>query len=271
MSQLKIDSPSSGHYVAANGLNIYYEEAGDGEPLILLHGGTGSSQMWQPHIHLLSSHFRVITPDSRGHGRTNNPAGECNYRLMADDVAAFVEALNLQNPLIFGYSLGGHVALDIGMHHPNLAKALVVGAATYKFSEAYISSLKDVFGFEKPGVVDYKRIQRSTPDLIDFWQSVHTWSDDPDYWQTLLRQMSTFWMTQYYAVEDLQKISVPTLILMGDRDGLVPIEEALELYQLIKNAELAILPNVSHMTALEENGVFLPVVLDFLLRHSEPG
>lgn len=268
MTQTVISVTQQGHYASANGLQMFYEEYGTGEPLILLHGGTGLSQMWQPHIRSLASHFRVITPDSRGHGRTNNPTGAFGYRTMADDVVAFIQALGLKKPLIFGYSLGGQIALEIGMHYPNLAKALVVGATSYKFSKVYLNSLKVFFSFEEPGVVNFDMLQESDPDLVQFWKSVHSWTDDPDYWKTLLRQMSEMWLKPPdYAAEDLQNIAEPTLILMGDRDGMVPLEEVVEMYHLIPNAELAILPNVSHMTALLEDGVFLGVVLDFLLRH----
>ena len=99
----------SGSYVRANGLEIYYEEHGRGEePLILVHGGliTGMTN-WGPSIPDFEEHFRIIVPDSRGHGRTENPTGEeFSYRLMAEDVAAFARALGLDAPLICGYSDG---------------------------------------------------------------------------------------------------------------------------------------------------------------------
>jgi pimeloyl-ACP methyl ester carboxylesterase len=129
VSQEEVISPQPGHYVNANGLDVYYEEVDAGAPLILLHGGTVTSARWQPQLPAFARHFRVITPDSRGHGRTNNPAGVLSYRLMADDMAALVQALGLDAPLICGYSDGGQIALEIGMRYPDLAAALVVGGA----------------------------------------------------------------------------------------------------------------------------------------------
>src|SRR5689334_4483044 len=96
-----------GHYIQANDLNIYYEEHGQGKPLLLIHGGTLTAESWQPYLAAFAEHYRVITPDSRGHGRTTNPVGTMSYRLLADDMAAFVQALNLSKPFIFGYSDGG--------------------------------------------------------------------------------------------------------------------------------------------------------------------
>lgn len=263
-----ITSPQPGRYVEANSLDIYYEEYGAGETLLLIHGGTATSQMWQPHIPSFAQHFRVIAPDSRGHGRTANPIGELSYRLMADDVAAFVQAVGLSQPLICGYSDGGQIALEIGMHYPQLAKALVVGGAFYKLSELYCNSLKEI-GLEGPGLVNLEQTQRQWPDFVEHWRIQHSPLGGPDYWQKLLQQISTMWWTPLdYTAKDFQKIIVPTLILMGDRDGLIPIEEAVEMYQLILKAELAIIPNATHFTALGNVELFTKMVLDFLMRHS---
>lgn len=263
-----ITSAPSGQFVQANGLDIYYEEYGSGEPLLLIHGGTFTSQMWQRHIPAFAQHFRVVAPDSRGHGRTRNPTGEFSYRLLADDMAAFAKALELNQPLVCGYSDGGQVALEIGMGYPHLARALVIGAAWYKLSEVYRSFLREL-GVEGPGIVNLEQTQRQWPDLVERWQGFHASLGGPDYWQKLLRQISTMWWTPLdYTVEDFQKIIAPTLILMGDRDGTIPVEEAVEMYRLIPKAELAIFPNATHFTTLRNAELFQKIVLDFLMRHN---
>jgi len=257
-----------GQYVQANGLNVYYEEYGHGQPLILLHGGTDTSQMWQPFLASFVSHFRVIAPDSRAHGRTNNPNGELSYHLMADDVVAFIQALHLTQPLVFGYSDGGQIALEIGMRYPRLTAALVVGAAWYEVSETYINFLK-TYGFEGPGVVDFEKLQRVAPEWVNFLKTEHTRTDNSDYWQTLLKQISGMWWTSlHYTAEDFYKITAPTLILVGDRDGLIELRQAVDMYHLIPNAELVVLPNTTHVSAV--NDLSINIVLDFLLRHATP-
>jgi pimeloyl-ACP methyl ester carboxylesterase len=255
-----------GQYVQANGLNVYYEEYGNGQPLILLHGGTETSETWQPFLSSLVPHFRVITPDSRAHGRTNNPNGELSYQLMADDVVAFIEALHLTQPLVFGYSDGGQIALEIGMRYPGLTTALVVGAAWYEFSETYINFLK-TSGFESPGVVDFEKLQSVAPEWVSFLKTAHIRTDDSDYWQTLLTRISSMWWTPLnYTAEDFHKITAPTLILVGDRDGLIELKQAVDMYHLIPNAELAVLPNTTHVSAVNE--LSMNIVLDFLMRHA---
>jgi pimeloyl-ACP methyl ester carboxylesterase len=97
----------AGTHIEANGLRIYYEVHGAGEPLLLIHGGTATSQSWASHLAAFIEHFQVFTPDSRGHGRTDDPTGELGYHVMADDAAALVGALGLRRPLVLGYSDGG--------------------------------------------------------------------------------------------------------------------------------------------------------------------
>jgi pimeloyl-ACP methyl ester carboxylesterase len=266
MVQDNTASPRRGHYVEANGLNMYYQESGCGTPLVLLHGGTVSSNMWEPFLPSFVPHFRVITPDSRGHGKTNNPKNErISYHLMADDIVAFINALHLTKPLIFGYSDGGQIALEIGVRYPGLTGAIVLGATTYKLSEISTNTFK-ALGFEKPGVVNIERMQRENPELITLLQTEHVRTDEPDYWKTLLKQYSALWWTPLdYTVDDFHKITEATLILQNDRDEFVELEQAVEMYRFIPNAELAILPNSKHSSP---NMKLLPnTVIDFFLRH----
>jgi pimeloyl-ACP methyl ester carboxylesterase len=102
-----------GTYIQVNGLCMYYEAHGAGLPVILLHGGLETCQMWAQVVSALSRDYRVITPDSRGHGRTDNPAERISYPLMAEDFVQFIQALGLNKPFVAGYSDGGHTALCV--------------------------------------------------------------------------------------------------------------------------------------------------------------
>ena len=256
-----------GRFLKANGLNIYYEEYGSGKPLVFLHGGLGSSTGTRQFVPALSKHFRVITPDTRGHGRTDNPSGECSYRLLADDLAEMIQRLELDQPLVCGWSDGGQTALELGMHYPKLAKALVVGAAWFKFSESYQESLRSM-GVEGPGRVDDEQTERVFPEFVELLRTIH--APGPDYWKDLLQQISIIWWQPLgYNARDFERIVVPTLILVGDRDQIVPVEEAAEMYRLIPNAELAIAPHMDHDFPFEDPEMFLALSLGFLLRHGE--
>ncbi len=253
------------HFIGVNGIKMYYEEYGEGIPLILLHGGTSSCKTWQPFLPIFSPHFRVITPDSRAHGRTNNPAGVLSYRQMADDMAEFIRQLKLEKPVVCGYSDGGQVVLELGMHYPALCRALVVGAAWYRFSEMYLDTMK-IAGFDGPGQVDFARIELNSPEWIEEMKEEHRSSQDSEYWKELLRQIAEMWWTPLdYDLEDFAKINEPTLIMLGDRDGIIELEQALEEYEQIPNSELFIIPNADHFTA--ESELSMRVVLDFAMRH----
>ena len=124
-----------------NGATLHYTERGSGSPLILLHGGLGAGSEWELIGARLAERFRVITPDSRGHGRSSNPAGFLSYSLLADDVAALTVALELGSPTVVGWSDGGQVALELAVRHPGAARALIVGGAFPEFAGIEVPTL----------------------------------------------------------------------------------------------------------------------------------
>lgn len=259
----------TGNFIQANGINIHYEEFGEGAPLIVLHGGSGTLEEWRPMIPSFAPHFHVYALDSRAHGKTDNPSGKLSYRIMADDVAAFIRALEIPRPLVCGYSDGGQVALELAMRHPGLARALVVGAAWYRFSEEYVNALK-TWGFEKRGEYDFDWVQANFPHFVEDWKKSHYRDGNPDYWKSLMLQLSDMWMTPLdYTESDFKLITDPVLILIGDRDGMIPLDDAIDMYRLIPNAELAVLPNTDHMGVLTNPETFIHILLEFFKRQSK--
>jgi len=260
-------STPQGKFIHTNGIDMYYEEYGNGKPVVLLHGGLSSSTMMKVFVPALSKHFRVITPDLRGHGKTNNPSGQFSYRLLAHDLAEFIHRLELDQPFVCGWSDGGQIALELGMQYHTLAKGLLVGAAWFKFSESY-QNFSRFLGVEAPGHVNYEQTERAVPQLVAALRSLH--EPGPEYWKELLQQISTMWLTPLgYTAADFQRITVPTLILVGDRDPVVPVEEAVEMYRLIPKAELAIASHTDHGFPRANPDTFTALTLSFLLRHSE--
>lgn len=256
----------SEHFIEANGITIHYKEWGSGHPLLLLHGGTATLEEWQAQIALFAPYFRVIAPDTRGHGKTSHSAQTLSYPLMAQDTAAFIRALNLRQPLVFGYSDGGQVALELGIHHPDLAGALVLGGTIYQFTEKYFDFLR-VMEMERAGAVDIEAMEQNHAGWVEYLRDAHPRADDPDYWQSLMRQISALWWTPpVYSANDLDRITVACLILVGDRDDGIPLEQTLAMFQGIPNAELAVMPNADHGSTISD--LSMPIVLDFLRRHA---
>ncbi|HVH15995.1 MAG TPA: alpha/beta hydrolase [Candidatus Angelobacter sp.] len=257
--------PASGKHVKVNDLTIYYETFGAGEPLVLLHGGTATRRMWEKFVPTFSKHFKVIAPDSRGHGKTNNPSGEFSFRLMADDTAGLIRALGLERPSICGYSDGGQIALEFGMHHPKVASKLVIAGAHNRLQDADVGSLRDM-GIEAPGVVDVQKFEKAAPEIVSRVREFSS-GHGPEYWKTFVKEISKMWFTQLnYTVEDYRKITAPCLILVGDRDPDVSLEDALEMYRSIPKAELAVVPGSDHYFPWSMAQLFTSTILDFLQR-----
>src|SRR3954468_7895514 len=122
----------TGHYAEVNGINLYYETYGTGRPLILLHGGLGSGEMFGPILPALADHHRVIAVDLQGHGRTADIDRPIDVRFMADDIAALIDHLGLDKPDLVGYSLGGGVAFFTASKYPEKISKLVMISANIR-------------------------------------------------------------------------------------------------------------------------------------------
>ncbi len=257
-----------GHYMHAHGLDIYYQEQGQGQPLLLIHGGTLNGDSWQPYFTAFAEHYRVIAPDSRGHGRTANPSGTLSFALLAEDMVALVQALDLQKPLIYGYSDGGQVALEIGMRYPDLPLALVVGGAYPELTEASRMWVRSIVGDAQSPKVDTAQFERDHPEFAAMLQETH----GHDGWKTLLHSIKPMWNAALnYTADDWAQVVAPTLVLLGDRDSLVPVEDGVQMYRHLPNAELAVVPGADHTDLIFSPATVArvqPLILDFLQRHS---
>jgi len=190
-----------------------------------------------------------------------------SYRLLADDMAAFIQALGLQQPLVCGYSDGGLIALLMGMHYPHLAKAYVAGGACYKWPDAWVPLINQL-GIEGLGVVNIERLQHESPGIFQLLLEHEGVFQGPEYWKSYLLQVSYMWAEPFlYTDDELKKIGEPTLLLAGDRDEWVPVEQAVHMYRTIPKAELAIVPGAGHRIKTE---LFDALALDFLIHQSPP-
>lgn len=259
----------TGSTIQANGLQIHYKEYGSGYPLILLHGSFDcTGEMWAQHIPFLESNHWVLVPDARGHGGTDNPGDEITLPLLADDVAAFAEALNLRKPVLCGTSMGGRTVLETGMRHADLPGALIaVAAQTHRRFPGNFAEQRRSIGINAPGDIDTGVLEKTDPKRVERLKASHTRS--PGQWKHLLLALSHAWENALRPLDDYKKIAVPTLAMVGDRDPLVPVEFILEMYRALPNAELAVLPNHDHCSPIRRAGSpFAALVGDFLSRNA---
>jgi pimeloyl-ACP methyl ester carboxylesterase len=256
---------AAGRTIEVNGATIYYEEHGQGTPLVLIHGGLCSIASWAALMPHLTDDFRVIALDSRGHGRSTNPGGELSYPLLADDVAALIAALGLERPLVGGWSDGGQVAVEVGARHPGVAGSLLIGAAYPDFMTTGLDAAnRQLLGADEAGTPDIAQLEVHLGDFVGVIKSWHPGGEAQ--WRALVAQTAHMYLTYPgLTPEDLGRIDTPALVLTGDRDEFISLDLSVRLYRALPKAELAVCPGADHFSPLipERAGLFAATIRDF--------
>ena len=243
--------PSKSGRIDANGVRYYYEIHGRGEPLLLLHGGLGSIDMFGPVLASLAETRQVIGVDLHGHGRT--PLGKREFSPIAigDDLAVVLEALDIGPVDVAGYSLGGTVAFRLAVQHPALVRRLVLISAGFA-----------QYGFYPEMLPQQARVGAAMAEAMKdspMYESYVAMAPDPDEFPELLDRVGAFMRQPYDWRGDVKKLSMPVMLVFGDSDMYRP-EHIIEFYQLLggglKDAgwmrehispnRLAILPDLTH-------------------------
>ena len=238
-------------YAPVNGLKLYYEIHGTGEPLILLHGGVGATEMFNPILPLLSNTRRVIAVDLQAHGRTADIDRPLTMEAMADDIAALIKHLGIEKADVMGYSLGGGVALRTAIQHPGAVRKLVVVSTAFK-RDGWYPEIVAGMAQMGPGAAEP---MKQTP----MYQMYARIAPKPEDWPVLLTKLGELLRKDYDWSKDVAAIQAPTLLVFGDADA-VRTEHAVQFFELlgggkkdggwdgsgISNARLAILPGLTH-------------------------
>src|SRR4051794_31487465 len=224
------EASRTGRWIEVNGATLYCEDRGAGPPIVLIHAGLISGAIWEPLLPALIDDFRVIIPDSRGHGRSTNPSGEMSYGQIADDVAAVITSLELDRPVVGGYSDGGQVALEIGARHPEAAGGLIIGAAYPDFVTTGLREfLRAYLGADDAGTPDVAAVEARLGELADPVKSLHP--GGAEQWHALVQQSARMWLDyEGLTADDLQRIKAPALVLRRrPRRGLHPRSDGVSL------------------------------------------
>lgn len=224
------------HTVPVNGMQMYYEIYGQGEPVVLLHGFTGSGQNWHPMVADLAKEFQLIVPDLRGHGHSTNPANAFTHRQSALDVFALLDHLGIEHFKAMGISTGGMTLLHMATQQPDRVEAMVLIGATIYFPE------------QAREIMRQTTIESRTDQDWEWMRQNHKEGDE---------QIKALW-TQFHHFKDsyddmnftapyLSTITARTLIVHGDRDRFFPVSIPMEMYTAIPSAYLWIVPNGGHV------------------------
>jgi pimeloyl-ACP methyl ester carboxylesterase len=242
--------PAKTGYAPVNGLNLYYEVHGMGQPLILLHGGLGSTEMFDAILPSLSKGRQVIALDLQGHGRTGDIDRPLSCDAMADDVAGLMKYLGIPKADIMGYSLGADVALRTAVRHSEVIRKLVIVSTAFRSDGWYpeISAAVAQIGASAEAM-------KQTP-----WYHVYArTAPKPEDWPVLLKKLGELSSKNYDWSKDVEEIKVPSLLVFGDADA-VRTAHAVQFFELLgggkrdggfdgsgmSNARLAILPGLTH-------------------------
>jgi len=261
---------AAGHYAEVNGINLYYEIHGAGRPLVLLHGGLGSGEMFGPVMPQLSARHQVIAPDLQGHGRTADIDRPIDIRLMADDIAACIDHLGLDKPDVVGYSLGGGVAFQVAVRHPDKVRRLVMVSANVR-RDAIPAVMLEQQSQVSGAAVDFLK---DTP----MYQTYQRVAPRPEDFPRLLDKIGESMSKDFDFSEDVGKLSVPTLIVAADAD-MAPPSHYVEVFKLLDGGlrdggwmgegrpkgghALAILPGLTHYDIFS-SPLFAAATLAFL-------
>lgn len=242
--------PAESGYADVNGIEMFYQVFGSGEPILLIHGGLGHGDIWSSQIADLLKDHRVIVPDSRGHGRSTRNDEPFGYDVMASDYLALLDHLKIEKTALVGWSDGGIIGIDIAMNHPERLTRLFAQAANVTTDGV------DPKGFKSETFVAY--IERSGKDYERL-------SKTPNKFDDFLAQMDKMWKTQpSWTKEQLGKITVPTAIVVGDHDEVIKRRHTEDIASAIPGAKLVILENASHFAMLQDPEGYNKAVRDFI-------
>jgi pimeloyl-ACP methyl ester carboxylesterase len=269
-TQWTADTAGAGQYADVNGINLYYETYGAGSPVVLLHGGLGSGEMFGPILPTLAEHHRIIVVDLQGHGRTADIDRPLDVRLMADDVAALIDHLGLRKPDVVGYSLGGGVAFQVAFRHPEKVGRLVAASAQISRDAVYPDMLQQQ-GQVSAAAAEF---MKETP-MYELYQRV---APRPEDFPRLLDKIGAAMAVDFDFTEEVKALRVPTLVMAGDAD-MCPPSHFVEVFGLLDGGKrdggwqgegrsagghgLAILPRTTHYN-LFMSPMFASAALEFL-------
>ncbi|HEV7768499.1 MAG TPA: alpha/beta hydrolase [Thermoanaerobaculia bacterium] len=256
--------PVKSGYADVNGLKMYYEVYGSGKPIVLLHGSYMNIPLnWSQIIPLLAKDRMVIVTEMQGHGRTRDIARELSYEGMADDVSGLLEYLEIESADILGYSMGGGVAFQVAVRHPERVRRLIVLSGTYAH-DGWWPEVEASFGTFTADMFQGTPIQKQ---YVSF-------GNDPAHFPEFVKKVISIDLKPYDWSKDVKSIKAPIFMAIGDADG-VRYEHALELFRArgggkmgdihgLPESRLAILPGTTHIGIVQRTDWLIPMITDFL-------
>jgi len=243
---------TAGKYADVNDIKVYYEIYGEGDPVLLLHGNSGSIKTLEYQIPELSKHFKVIAVDSRAQGRSTDSNKEITYALMASDMNELIDKLKLGSVDVVGWSDGGNIGLELAFAHPEKVNKLVTFGANYTY-ENFIAASYSVVMDPKDSL-----IIKTSAYLQMCQDGLHKIPPE------IKKKLNDFpYKYPTFTKEQLKQIKVPTLIVAGDHD-LITLDQTITIFTSLPHSQLFIVPGATHMVPVEQSKLINIYVIKFL-------
>lgn len=247
-------------YADINSVKLYWEATGEGEPLLLLHGGLGGSDYFSKLIPSLTGSFRVITVDRRGHGRSYDNGEPYTYAAMADETAAFLDHLQIASVNVLGFSDGGVVGYHLASTYPAKVRKLVAVGANFRVN----GMTDETIEFTKNRLTP-EGLRETFPQIELEYRATNP---QPENFESFLTRSNELWLRNPYLTdEQMMGIQAPVLFIVGENDA-VRIEHVLLMRTLVENSQMCVLPGATHFVLGENPKVVLPILMDFLSERS---
>lgn len=225
-------------YAEVNGIRMYYATYGKGDPVLLIHGGLGFSDVWAHQVEDLSRDHLVVVADSRGHGRSTRTTEPFGYDLMTSDYVALIDYLKLGKVTLVGWSDGGIIGIDMAMKNPDHLTRVIAHAANVTVDGV------------KSDVMENKTFSDYINRAGDYYKKL---SPTPNEYDAFVNQISAMWMSQpAWTPEMLGKITVPVTVVIGDHDEAVKRDHTEQMAKDIPGSKLVILKDASHFAMLQD-------------------
>lgn len=263
MEELIRSTSGQGRVIDVDDISVYVDEQGEGHPVLLLHGGLIDHQSWGNQIPVLAEGFRVISPDTRAHGRSSDSEKPLSYQRFADDAAELLAALGVAKAHIVGFSDGGCTGLLLAQQHPELVDRLVLLGTPYNTSN-YAEGVMEAYEALTPEA--YRSAADPHSHVGEAVSKTEKRFADAEAWERFFMKLVTqVWLAQPTLVlEDLKRIEAPTLVLHGEREEYISREASEEMARTIPEASLRFIPGASHMSAQENPEAVNEAILSFL-------
>jgi len=240
------NNPEAGHYAELNGIKMYYETYGRGDPLVLIHGNGQSIVNMQFQIAYFAQNYRVIVADNRGHGKSGLGTDRLTYLQMEEDYNALLDQLGVTGAYVVGWSDGGILALLLAIKHPDKVRKMAIMGANLRPDQTAIEAWV-------PGLL------QPMSDAIDQMIASNDRSED---WQHHRALMDLLMTQPNIPVASMHEIKVPVLVIAGDKD-IIRATHTLEIFDNLPKAQLAILPGQTHWAPVMDPDGFNQLVGKF--------